>query len=476
MGFRIEKKQILVLIVSILFVFAFFAFVERKSNNILVIASFIVVGIISVLLFALSCKDSTFSCKTFHYLFCLFFFFIAPFNQYCQNSWPLVYTPSNELIIRANTYICIWELVFYFGFKTRTFRFKRKMTKDYKKKEIYIPSKLTLLIFLVISFAFVLWMITRVGFITLVASRNGGENVFEGESQSISLLLTYFVRNFITFTALFSLYRFKQKKDCFFSLIVSMVLLLIGCSPAGMPRFQVATIYIAVLVLIWPQLPKKTIFLFCFIFAFLFVFPLLDLFRTTEFWLVDFGSSIPKIFSNTVDYYLTGNFDAYVMLIKTLDYCNSVGLTLGHQLFGTLLFFVPRSIWPNKALSTATIVQNHFGFYDVQANVSSSFLSEEYIDFGLFGIIVYSAILSKFCRYIDERLNELVIDRIFSITDVLWILTPTLFFFMMRGSLMSTFAFAVSFYVVGILMISVIKLGKNKQSIFLDNDTEHLYE
>ena len=454
---KVQKKQMAILLTTIIFVLWLIPSIPAEKSNSAVTFTFAINGIITVILLTASCKRSTFSCRTFHYVFCLFFFFIAPYIQYAKGKWPLVYTPTNEGIIKENILICVWEILFF----SATLLRKRDIYREniYVKKG-KVPSKTVIYLLIILSGILVAWMVSRVGVITLISSRDGGENVFAGFDSSVSSLLTYVVRNTITFTALFALFRFKWKRDNIVQLTLAFVLLAIGCSPIGMPRFEAATVYIAVIVLAFPKLAKRRIFLYGFIFAFIVMFPLLDVFRYNLFGTVSVGASLQKIGENVVDYYLTGNFDAFVMTQKTFDYCSANGFTLGHQLLGSALFWVPRSLWLSKPLSTAALVQNSFGYYGVEANVSSCFIAEAYVDFGIVGVIIYSIVLGTITHYIDNRINLMVMKNEFDLEDILWVLMPTLFFFMMRGALMSTFGFAASFCVVGVMLIKFARKFK----------------
>lgn len=243
-------------------------------------------------------------------------------------------------------------------------------------------------------------------------------------------------------------------------MIFSFVLLLIGCSPIGMPRYQVATIYIALLLILFPNLKKKGVFILLFIFAFMILFPVLDSFRYSVFDISNVQMIFKTTLSNLQNQYLTANYDAYVMIMKSFDFVSNNSLQYGRQLLGAFLFFVPRNMWFNKPVSTGTMIQNSFGFYRDAANVSSSLISEAYIDFGFIGIVIYAILFGIICKKIDSKILEYSNSN--KIDGLILLLMPTLIFFLCRGPLLSVWGFVSSFIVIGKIMFYIAKKVKLK--------------
>lgn len=243
-------------------------------------------------------------------------------------------------------------------------------------------------------------------------------------------------------------------------MIFSLILLLIGCSPIGMPRFQVATVYIALLLIFFPNFKKKPLFILLFIFAFMVLFPVLDAFRYNEFDISNLQIIFKNTLSNLQNQYLSANYDAYVMIMKTFDFVSNNSLQYGRQLLGAFLFFIPRNLWFNKPVSTGTMIQNSFGFYRDAANVSSSLISESYVDFGFIGIVVYALLFGIICKKIDNKILEYSNSN--KIDGLLLLLMPTLIFFLCRGPLLSVWGFVSSFIVIGKTMSYIAKKVKLK--------------
>jgi hypothetical protein len=115
-------------------------------------------------------------------------------------------------------------------------------------------------------------------------------------------------------------------------------------------------------------------------------------------------------------------------------------MQLGHQLLGSLLFFVPSSVWTGKPPATgiflAKYLINHYSMWFT--NLSAPLVAEGYLDFGWLGVLLYALGLA----FLVDGLNRLAQrhDR--------WAALPLAVYgsmflvFMLRGSLMVAMGFA----------------------------------
>jgi hypothetical protein len=226
--------------------------------------------------------------------------------------------------------------------------------------------------------------------------------------------------------------------------IFLLVLLIISAPPTSMARFSSGVIYIALLLgtakmrkyQTYPALIFSSIF---------FILPFLDLFRKPEIWVTN-DFSITSIWLRM---FYEGHFDAYqsLMLVVKHDL-----ITYGYQILGPLLFFVPRSLWVGKPIGSGEYLSNtiNLSFH----NISASYLTEGYINFGLPGVIMFSILLSIFVTRIDGSFwfqRQAGVDIFYSVRY--YFLVPFIFF-IMRGDLLSSFA-----YLVGMLCaVEFVKL------------------
>lgn len=219
-----------------------------------------------------------------------------------------------------------------------------------------------------------------------------------------------------------------------------------------MARYNMACIYGAVLILICPTLfDKRGVFPVLFFLAFLVVFPAANAYRSETFALSMFGEAVAGALRNLPHGFCAVDYDAYSMVARTLSYVGDVGTTDGYQLLGALLFFVPRSVWPSKPEGSGNLVCVAQG--QAQLNISSPLPAEGLVNFGIVGLIAFAILAALICRELDSWFAESS-----SSLRLFYPFACMLLFFMMRGDLLSSFAFSVG-YAVSFGLLMIICLG-----------------
>ncbi len=181
------------------------------------------------------------------------------------------------------------------------------------------------------------------------------------------------------------------------------------------------------------------------------VFPYADLFR--------FGSPEVEIQSVTSKLAVSGDYDSFQQLMNTLEFVADKGITYGGQLLGVLFFWVPRSIWLDKPLTSGEVVAEHGGY--LFTNIASPLWAEAYINAGLLGVVVglfaYGALTSVLQRaYLERGLPY------YSALNVLVPLLAAYQVFLVRGTLMSSFTYLVP--LVGYLALAVVWRSSTSKS------------
>jgi len=164
-------------------------------------------------------------------------------------------------------------------------------------------------------------------------------------------------------------------------------------------------------------------------------------------------------FINPVSVLRLGDFDAYANFIHTIHYAEESGIMWGKQLMGSLLFFIPRSIWPGKPVGSGNIIAAYFDFPNL--NIATPLPAEAIINFGIIGIPIFALIFGRILKITDncftQRLRRL--DNNPNSLEYIEIIYPFwlgFVFFISRGGLMSSFAYTVCFTLAGLPLI----LGK----------------
>jgi hypothetical protein len=228
-------------------------------------------------------------------------------------------------------------------------------------------------------------------------------------------------------------------------LLFFFIVLIFFVNPLSIPRFLAFSLFVP-LVFVLSKYYLKTNFAYLNVvfFGMIFIFPLLDIFRW--FKLDDNFDSSKNM---NLDYFFAGHFDAFQNFARTIDLNMH---TYGYQLMGALFFFIPRSIWNTKPVGSGFILADEANLSF--NNISMPLVSELYLDFSFFGILLGMLILGLFYRYLDKKMS--FIGPIYSINTIVKIIAYTEFcclqFYLLRGNLLACTAF-ISSILASILLV-----------------------
>ena len=293
------------------------------------------------------------------------------------------------------------------------------------------------------------------------------ESVYIIKDESTSLLLLK--KKFLFFTPLGGIVLTlkhlqmtnKINSNTFFvvlSLVIFIVLLFFFKNIFTEKRNTLGPIYIALIYLFFPKLLNSNAKFFLFMFlSMVIIFPLSST-------LTHIDASLEQIFVKPSLIYesflrfgtISGAFeslhyDAFSNIMATVEYVKLYGLSWGYQLLGVCLFFVPRSLWTTKPLSTGELIGNHL--FDTTprnfTNLSNSVVSEGFINFGFIGIVVLAIVLAYFIvKFIIWHRSEDCLKQFIAFYFAVHLM------FLLRGDLTNGFS-----YFIGPLL-SVVFLPK----------------
>lgn len=394
-------------------------------------------------------RDQPFSLYKTFYLFSLFFFGIAPLLQFYKgitlwNSDPIKqneYLIFNLLIIAI---LLLYQPVYYFFYHYNLSKRDKKyvLKPGVSDKHIRFVSKLvvadeldrfktSLLVFLSLL-SFLLVFNANSNSILSMLFRGGEYKELAGMSSTTYLIV---FRVFQPLSMMALLYYILIKNKNKFVLIFLTILAIITCFPLGMARFSAAAMYIPLLLLIIPWLRKNNNFSISFILGLLMVFPFLDNFRYYKP-----GDTIR--FGLNFDMFLEGHFDSY-QNFAIIVFDNIV--TWGRQLLGVFFFWTPRSVWPNKPIGSGHFLAE---IKDLTfSNISCNFFAEGYINFGFIGVLIFLIILAFVTARLDKLHWTVSVFNKNNYFNVIYYVLIGMLFFMLRGDLMSSFAFTIGFLV-----------------------------
>lgn len=223
------------------------------------------------------------------------------------------------------------------------------------------------------------------------------------------------------------------------------ILLVLLNFPTSIPRYRVAIIYLPVFLIYFKPLFKRYVFTVLYVLSFLIIFPFLSNFRHKEY-----SIKFPEINLNT---FKTLNFDTFQNTLNVI--VNNI-ITYGEQLIGVVLFFIPRKFWLNKPEGSHKVLAERLN-YDGFSNVAISFFGEGFINFGYVGIVSFTLVLVFFNSKID-KLFWTSSDKQKPLLVVFYFILIPIILYLLRGSLMPSFANLVGYFVLGILLNELIQL------------------
>jgi hypothetical protein len=229
------------------------------------------------------------------------------------------------------------------------------------------------------------------------------------------------------------------------ALVTGMALVLLQASPVSNARYTVGTVFFALAVFLGATRTtvRARATMIATIVGFLFVFPLADAFRRTGG-----GNFVRRGFFG--EYGRNGDYDSIWQIANAYSYWQDDVAQPFRQLTGSLLFWVPRSVWSGKPTDTGILLADyrHYSF----ENLSAPLWAEALVNGGVGLLVVVFVMLGWGLRRLDTKLVAsmgaggpwVLLGGIF----------PVYLTILLRGSLLqATGAFALA--VAALLFISV---------------------
>ncbi|QDC15941.1 hypothetical protein [Rhodococcus ruber] len=218
-----------------------------------------------------------------------------------------------------------------------------------------------------------------------------------------------------------------------FWLLVTLALNAIVNNPISNSRYWTLTVLFAVICAYAALRPFAfRIIVISGVIASITIFPFSDIFRYDESGLVKReGSNIAEVLA-------TKDYDQLTMTANGIWMVDGIGHTLGRQLAGSLLFWVPRSLWPEKPQDTGVAIGEAMAVPNT--NLSSPLWLEAWIDFGLLGVAIVLCGAGLIARGLDYSydLHRHCRPYYLSCTTVLVPLVAGYTFILLRGPLLQS--------------------------------------
>lgn len=240
----------------------------------------------------------------------------------------------------------------------------------------------------------------------------------------------------LPFVALVAMLRLSQarpelrRRPAWWASVLALGLLnAITSNPVSSPRFWAGTVLLGLLLSTrWSvrRIGYRTIV--CALLGSLIIFfPYADYFRNAN----------PTYQQKAVSDFLVNklDYDAPAQMVNAVDYRREIGGTDGRQLLGAMMFWVPRSVWPDKPGATGPLLGRFINASFL--NISSPLWLETYLDGGYLLTILLFGGLGAVAARIDSQMDP---RRRSGPTDLAIFALPVLSvhsIIMLRGSLLS---------------------------------------
>ena len=373
-------------------------------------------------------------------------------DQHFANYHFFPFLPTTEELILASTAVLLWNVIFIFGY-----RIKVEGAVKWVKAHNFRIGHVAIFTQSLFGFIALAYIYDQVGFGAL--TRRDFES-FSYESPGEFTFFTSTVRS-VPFIALLALTIVLRDGVLRGARKVTAVLLVIALfmgnvlinNPFAAPRFLTGTVLLAfAFVLYFHKARTGLVFLLLALVASFVMFQLLDVGRLADNLHMAIDEA-PVLFDRLFagDPYRT--FEAIPAALRYLD---QNGSTYGFQLLGPLLFWVPRSFWPNKPEGSGTMLAGTLGgFHD---NISCPMPCEALLNFGWLGIPMLGILSAMVLRIVDSVSRPAASSdphaKRIRLTDLVYPLLLGQTFFITRGDFLSPWAFTVGM-VIGIAPMAI---------------------
>lgn len=202
--------------------------------------------------------------------------------------------------------------------------------------------------------------------------------------------------------------------------------------PPALPRFQLLGALLAVcapLLNLFRPIIKALFTALSVVFLF-FLFPAIKALGSGR------SIDVAAAFTNDVSgYLLRVDFDAFKQMADTIIYLQNQPLRFGENFLGVLLFWVPRSAWPDKPIPSGALVSSALGY--PYTNVSSPLPAEAVLGFGPIGVLAVLGALGVLVAHVEAQVLRTWRTKIISTPVIFYALLIGFSTIIMRGALNS---------------------------------------
>ena len=299
-----------------------------------------------------------------------------------------------------------------------------------------------------ISAAILLWIILQYGPDVLVYRDQWASVRTAFEDSSSAQLFSTFVRQF-PFILLFAFLTYGDRSYRVEKILGTLLLLALAF-PTAVLRSQLGAMFIAFLTLYLDRRhTRRSPHILMLLVGVIAIYPLMGIFRYASMGTTAASAEV------YLQSFQGGDFDGFAMLVQAGHHVQTQGLSMGNQLLGALLFFVPRSLWPTKPIGSGQMLANTSNWEFSQ--VSCPAQAEAYLNFGVLGVVLFGLVYGTTLRRLDVSFQRDTSTLGAGLARFIYAPTLGLLFLNLRGDMMSSISF-VALSVVLVVGIRIVAL------------------
>ncbi len=223
-------------------------------------------------------------------------------------------------------------------------------------------------------------------------------------------------------------------------LLLLLVLVLITENPYTEKRNALGPLYTGLLLVAFPKVFSTWARrMWLLVSGMVLVFPAIAIFTHNHRQAVG-DVSMTQIANQIVDHYFSINYDSWANIYTSVEIVKVHGVQWGHQLLGSLLFFVPSALWSTKPLATGIFLADYLiANYSMWfTNLSAPLIAEGYLDFGPLGVVAYAGVAA----FVVTLLNKMARRSTQWVWYPMAVYMAVFLMIVLRGSLMIALGFA----------------------------------
>lgn len=450
--FKIKKKVfisgiILSLVIGIITSLVISNSVEKRSQPIII--NFLIIVLIAT--YAIL-KDTRFlSINKVIWYFCLIFMGIAPLYQYLSGFYPWSFFIQDSEIEKAQILALLFYLTYYlfYNYISKKFKFKFASKEvglaNYlcRKREFSTVMQINLLISVIAAFVL---LVRLEGFMNLFIK---SENKVDIENPTIRFIVKKFLSAYPAMAC--TVFIFNPKRYIGrIAMIIALIFTVLSNFPTSNPRYWMGTILIGLFLGLYMKRVESRKFDYAILMTILVFFPFFYVFKTKTLTEIFVGRYQHK---GIISSFNTIDFDAFSMLARATKYVSDNGITWGRQLLNIILFFVPRSVWTGKPITTNTLITSAQG--QRFTNLSCPLPAEGYVNFGIIGILSYSIVVAAFSGYLDKVYWEKSKEERNNIITMIYPYLSIIMLYVSRGPLQPSFIQTIAMVLPMIVIVGI---------------------